>query len=98
MVTSGQATMGQEEFDYFIVSSTLRDFIEEVSAVEEVACRPHSAVRLKLRGLGRRAQVRVMCPPVRFALEPPPPVTLPPEEKRDWQDTTSALEPRVATR
>ena len=86
IAASGEATCGGEEFDYFIVADELATMVKEVKVVNGLACSPHVPVGLTLKGVGKKAQVRIFSEPWEIDLDMPPPVRRPPEEKDDWKE------------
>ena len=83
VISTGEATMGTEEFDYFLAADVLVPLVKEVRVITELACSPHRPVALRLKGVGRRAQVQVFSEPARIPLDLPPPVRPPPPEGED---------------
>eukprot|EP00969_Alexandrium_andersonii_P348178 15395888-Alexandrium_andersonii.AAC.1 len=66
IVATGQATCkGAAEDDYFVVDARLRGAVVGVALVNDTGSRPHSAVRLWLKGRPRADTVRVLVAPAR---------------------------------
>ena len=70
--------MATEEFDYVLAADVLVPLVKEVRVITELACSPHRPVALRLKGVGRQAQVQVFTEPARIPLVLPPPVRPPP--------------------
>ena len=70
--TSGAATCGDKEYDYFIVDRRLAPLVVAVGQIVDAGTSPHTPVRLILRGRPRQHLVRQLVAPTALGAALPP--------------------------
>ena len=85
IMATGQATCKGVEDDYFVVDKRLRNSVVGVACIHDTGSKPHTAVRLWLRGNPRRDLVRSLVAPKKA--DACLPLGCLPEHAARWLDT-----------
>ena len=92
VISSGQATCKGVEDDYFVVDKRLKDSVVGVAGIHDTGSRPHSAVRMWMKGNPRREMVRSLSAPKK-AEAAIPSGCLPREAGEGWADIADLARP-----
>eukprot|EP00959_Pyramimonas_sp_CCMP1952_P244605 5113061-Pyramimonas_sp.AAC.1 len=86
VVRPWQATCGNSEYDFAVVSTVLASRVGKVEVLSQAPMHPHLRMVMGLKGLRRRATITKASYPARFPLVLPPPTQpAPPElDSGDW--------------
>jgi hypothetical protein len=82
---TGQPTCKGAEDDYFVVGRRLHGAVLGVAIINDTGARPHSAVRLWLKGSPRQDMVRTLVTPKKAEANLPQ-GCLPEQADHDWKD------------